>query len=301
MSARDDLGADCSACVGLCCVGPGFAASADFAIDKPARTPCPHLRGDDLCDAHDRLVPLGFAGCVAFDCFGAGQLVTRDVFPGRHWRDEPRMFDALDVVRALQEIRWYLHQAREHPRADPLRDDVDAADARLATALREPVETLLGVDVDAVRREIGPLLGRVADLVRAPHGPDLGRADLAGADFRGADLRGAELRGALLVGADLTDAELARANLLGADLRGADVRGADLGSALFLTRSQIGAARGDSSTRLPAELEPPARWMAPPHAETVTLPTPAARRAASSSPSGTRRGGRSAPRPRPPG
>jgi hypothetical protein len=36
--ARRDLTADCSRCVGLCCVVPAFAASADFAIDQPAGT-----------------------------------------------------------------------------------------------------------------------------------------------------------------------------------------------------------------------------------------------------------------------
>ena len=44
-AARRDLTADCSRCAGLCCVLPAFAASADFAVDKPAGTPCRHLRG----------------------------------------------------------------------------------------------------------------------------------------------------------------------------------------------------------------------------------------------------------------
>lgn len=258
-----ELSADCSSCVGLCCVGPGFAASADFPIDKPAGTPCPHLRDDDLCAVHDRLVPLGFPGCVTFDCFGAGQFVTRRTFAGRHWRDEPRMFGALEVVRALHEIRWYLAQARRHPRAEPVWGEVDDTDARVAELVQEPPDALLAIDVDAVRRDVGPLLGRVADLVRAPHGRDLTRADLSGARLAGADLSGAGLRGALLLGADLRGADLARADLLGADLRGADVAGADLTTALFLTRPQIAAARGDGSTRLPDELERPGHWSGP--------------------------------------
>lgn len=255
---RDRLRADCGACVGLCCVGPGFAASADFAIDKPAGVPCPHLRGDDLCGVHDRLIPLGFPGCVTFDCFGAGQHVTGHTFAGRHWRDEPRMFAGLEVVRALHEVRWYLAEARRHPRAEPLRDEVDDADDRVGRLADGSPDEVLGVDVDEVRREVGPLLGRVADLVRAPHGPDLTRADLAGRRWR--DLAGASLRGALLLGADLRGADLARADLLGADLRGADVSGADLSTALFLTRPQVAAARGDASTRLPADIERPVHW-----------------------------------------
>ncbi|HEY6597232.1 MAG TPA: pentapeptide repeat-containing protein, partial [Asanoa sp.] len=38
---RAELRADCTRCVGLCCVAPAFSASADFAIDKPAGRPCP--------------------------------------------------------------------------------------------------------------------------------------------------------------------------------------------------------------------------------------------------------------------
>ncbi|MDR3081083.1 MAG: pentapeptide repeat-containing protein, partial [Streptomyces sp.] len=41
---RSDLRADCSSCFALCCVALPFAASADFAIDKAAGTPCPNLR-----------------------------------------------------------------------------------------------------------------------------------------------------------------------------------------------------------------------------------------------------------------
>ena len=40
-----ELRADCSRCVGLCCVAPAFARSADFAVDKPAGTPCTNLPG----------------------------------------------------------------------------------------------------------------------------------------------------------------------------------------------------------------------------------------------------------------
>ena len=59
-------------CAGLCCVAPAFAASADFAIDKPAGRPCPNLRDDFRCGIHAELRERGFPGCEVFDCFGAG-------------------------------------------------------------------------------------------------------------------------------------------------------------------------------------------------------------------------------------
>jgi uncharacterized protein YjbI with pentapeptide repeats len=85
---------------------------------------------------------------------------------------------------------------------------------------------------------------------------------LLGARLRGADLRRATFRGALLVGADLRGADLRGADLLGADLRGADLTGADLRDTLFLTATQVAAARGDAGTRLPPALARPGQWTA---------------------------------------
>ena len=55
VAARTRLRADCTRCAGLCCVAPAFAASADFAIDKPAGHACPNLRDDDRCGIHAQL------------------------------------------------------------------------------------------------------------------------------------------------------------------------------------------------------------------------------------------------------
>jgi hypothetical protein len=52
---RAGLRADCEQCFGLCCVVPAFAASADFAIDKDAGQPCPHLSEDFRCGIHAQL------------------------------------------------------------------------------------------------------------------------------------------------------------------------------------------------------------------------------------------------------
>ena len=75
------LRADCAQCVGLCCVAPAFAVSADFAIDKAAGQPCPNLQADFRCGIHAGLRDRGFRGCAVYDCFGAGQRVSRHVAP----------------------------------------------------------------------------------------------------------------------------------------------------------------------------------------------------------------------------
>ena len=110
------------------------------------------------------------------------------------------------------------------------------------------------------------MLLRASELVRAQvpgRKPDYQGADLTSAGLSGADLAGANLRGARLIGADLSHAGLRLADLTGADLRDADVRGADLAGSLFLTQSQLDAAEGDTSTRLPPSCARPAHWSPP--------------------------------------
>jgi hypothetical protein len=265
--ARQDLTADCSRCVGLCCVVPAFAASADFAIDKPAGTPCLHLLTDDRCGIHDRLRDRGFPGCVVFDCLGAGQRVTQGTFAGRDRRTDPEaaagMAAVFPVMRQLTELLWHLTEARTLTADPALRPAVEAALDRVQQLTSAPAAELTGLDVGGLRRESGELLGQVSEHARAGvpgRARDRTGADLMGAALRGARLRGASLRGAYLIGADLRGADLHRADLLGADLRAADLRGADLTGAIFLTQPQLTAATGDAATALPAALTRPAHW-----------------------------------------
>jgi len=256
-----ELRADCSRCVGLCCVAPSFSRSSEFAFDRAAGTPCRHLQADDRCGIHDRLRASGMSGCTSYDCFGAGQRVTQELYPGRSWRDDPTlataMFADFWAAQTVHELLWYLEEvlaladARPvHARARALADELEALSGSL--------DALHGVDVLQLPALVEPVLDEVVALVGA-RGPRLGHADLSGR--RITDLRAADLRGALLLGADLRDADLSQADLLGADLRGADLRGADLATALFVTPRQVASANGDARTRLPARLgAAPAHW-----------------------------------------
>jgi hypothetical protein len=80
------LRADCSRCAGLCCVADAFYAVQGFAFDKPARSACRHLTGDNRCAIHAERAALGFGACAGFDCHGAGQRVTRELGIGATWR-----------------------------------------------------------------------------------------------------------------------------------------------------------------------------------------------------------------------
>jgi hypothetical protein len=276
-----DLGlrADCARCVGLCCVVPAFAASADFAIDKPAGRPCPHLRADSRCGIHTELRERGFPGCVVYDCVGAGQKVTQVTFGGADWRADPAtaqaMFAVFPVMRALHELLRYVAEALAFTAAGPLHEELAGSFDRVDRLSASTPAGLLALDVAAVRDDVAVLLRRASAAVRGPvpRSKQLRGAALVGARLRGADLRAANLGGALLLGADLRDADLRGADLIGADLRGADLGGADLTGCLFLTGSQLESARGDARTRTPASLPPPAHWTSGGRAVPVAAPT----------------------------
>jgi uncharacterized protein YjbI with pentapeptide repeats len=263
------LQADCGNCFGLCCVALPFRASADFAIDKPGGVPCANLQSDSQCAIHANLRERGFPGCTVYDCFGAGQQVSQVTFGGRDWRGAPdvagRVVRAFPVMRQLHEVLWYLTQARALPGAADLFEAIDRAIDHLTELAGGTADDIEGLDMTAVRSAANKLLTRAGDRARAAsRGPrrDLRGADLIGARLRRADLRGANLRGALLVGADLRGADLRLADLTGADMRDADLRGADLTQALFLTHSQLQAAKGDAGTGLSTNHHRPAHWAA---------------------------------------
>jgi Pentapeptide repeats (8 copies) len=267
VTTRASLRADCGRCYALCCVSPAFARSSEFAIDKPAGVPCPNLGHDHRCTIHDRLRVQGFAGCSAYDCFGAGQRLAQDTFGGRDWRTHHEvaapMMAALPLLRGLHELLWYLGAALAWASSEPVAAELGSAVGEVEEAAASPAGRILEVDLESLRARAAPLLREAGRLARMGYdGPDLADQDLSGHDLRGTDLRGGCLRGARLLGADLRDIDLHLADLLGTDLRGANVSGALIADALFVTQTQVGGADGDRRTTIPDDLERPRHWPA---------------------------------------
>jgi hypothetical protein len=110
------LEADCRHCAALCCLSLAFDRSALFAFDKAAGVACPHLDARHGCGVHAEREQRGFAGCATYDCLGAGQRVTQELFEGRSWRDDPAlvapMMDAFWSLRQVHESWFLLRQCR---------------------------------------------------------------------------------------------------------------------------------------------------------------------------------------------
>ena len=261
------LRADCERCFGLCCAAPGFAVSADFAIDKPPGQPCPNLRPGFRCGIHENLRERGFRGCTAYDCFGAGQRVSQLTFGGVDWRRAPDtaagMFAVFAVMRQLHELLWYVSEALASRRTRPLHDELTGAVQAAERLTHGPAEELLALDLPAHRDAVNALLVRASDLMRAGtagRAVSYAGADLIAARLNGASLGGASMRGTCLIGADLRGADLRGADLTGADLRDADLSGADLTGAIFLTQAQLDTAKGNAATNLSPPKTHPPHW-----------------------------------------
>ncbi len=274
-SSRLRLQADCTNCFGLCCVALPFAASVDFATDKDAGQPCQNLQSDFRCGVHNSLRQRGFRGCTVYDCFGAGQKVSRVTFVGHDWRQAPgsakQMFEVFPIMRQLHELLWYLTEALTFQPARSIQGALSLALNETERLTHLDPDSIMELDVAAHRADVNALLLQTSELVRAEalrsqKGPSGRRktpgrgTDLIGAKLTGANLRGANLRGAYLIAADLRGADLRVADLIGADFRDADISGADLTECIFLTQAQINAAKGDASTRLPPLLTRPTHW-----------------------------------------
>ena len=156
------LSPDCGACCGLCCVAPAFDTDQGFGLDKPAHTPCPNLRPDFRCSIHDQLVERGFPGCVAFDCYGAGQRVTREMFPGASWKDSPEtandMFRAFTRLCVLHELMALLTFAQQHVAEEDIRAALAAKLHEIEALCRAEIKNPGKVDITVIKHQTMELL-----------------------------------------------------------------------------------------------------------------------------------------------
>jgi hypothetical protein len=111
-----NIAADCSKCFALCCTALSFERGSQFGHDKPAGQPCQYLAGDFRCSIHARREDLGYDGCEAFDCLGAGQRASA-LFAAENWQRDPaiarRLYASFSILLRLQEMRQALITAGE--------------------------------------------------------------------------------------------------------------------------------------------------------------------------------------------
>jgi len=172
------LRADCARCAGLCCVVPAFYSIQGFGFDKAAHSACRHLTPGNRCSIHDERNQRGFAGCVGFDCHGAGQRVTQELFAGADWRASDdlatRMFAAYESCVALHRLMALLALAESAVdqalrrgvginlgravSTPPLRDQLRAKRDQLDELCRSAGAGTARLDIATLRRETYALI-----------------------------------------------------------------------------------------------------------------------------------------------
>jgi len=271
INIRESLQADCQNCFGLCCTALNIVASSDFAINKPAGSPCPNLRDNYSCHIHSQLRETGFKGCTVFDCLGAGQQVSQVTFQGQDWRQSrehaDKMFRVFPIMEQLYEMIAYVAEALSYQVDHELSEQLQAELELLQQTTELDANALLALDIVAIRVPVNALLLQTSEQVRqhrikGKNSRQLNQrgADWMGKNLKGKDLRGTDLRGGYLIAANLQDANLREVDFIGADLRDANLCGADLSTSMFLTQMQINAAQGDRYTKLPTYIKRPAHW-----------------------------------------
>ncbi|WLR52498.1 pentapeptide repeat-containing protein [Bacillus tianshenii] len=270
---RENLKADCSKCFGLCCTALNIAASSDFAINKPAGTPCPNLQKDFRCGIHKNLRDKGFKGCTVFDCLGAGQKVSQDTFGGQSWQEHPeiseKMFSVSPVMEQLYEMIAFIAEALTYNISPSLQKQLNKQLENLQSLTDMDAERLLSLDVVSCRQPVNELLIETSEYIRSEmsskvfmikKGKQCRGVDLIGKNLKGKDLRTTDFRGAYLIAADLQNSDLRGVDFIGADLRDANISGANLSTSMFLTQMQINSAKGNDKTILPKHIQAPSHW-----------------------------------------
>ncbi len=268
---RLELTSVCEQCFGFCCRALYFKASDGFPVDKEAGVRCPNLNTEYKCMIHDQLQALKMKGCLAYECFGAGQKAAQMMAPST---PESEMFEVFHKMRQLHEMLWYLADAQNMAvhASGTMKERLQRMDERIHKLTIETPGHLRSTDIDDLGRETDELLTLFSKWFRESiknqdinilrKKKTLGRSlDLIGAKLIGSNLRGQNLKGAYLIAADLRNSDLTGTDLRGADMRDADLSDANLEDSLFITQNQINSARGNAKTKLPVWISRPLQWV----------------------------------------
>ena len=141
-----ELHADCTRCAALCCLSLTIdQATSSSIFNKRGGIPCAHLNAEGRCAIYENRARLGFSGCTAYDCYGAGQRTTQEVFSGRSWLTEPhlknRMTNAFIVMSRIHGLLVKLATAKKWP--------LDTAKTQTLRELLDTLESPQGWTADA--------------------------------------------------------------------------------------------------------------------------------------------------------
>lgn len=261
-SLYSELSIDCEKCSGLCCVALYCAKSDGFPSNKPAGKPCEYLLNDFRCAIHAELKERKMKGCLAYDCFGAGQKATQLYPQDVNWLTHPKqaneIFNVFHILFQLHHYLWYLLEAMKAVEDESKILEIERLiDEILRVTVLDP-RGLIDYDPQEVKSSVDQILKEVS-FKNHPRGLKENKNYL-GKNFKGMNLEKSDFTMALMIGANLGGCKLDGSNFLGADLRDAIIKNTNLSESLFLTQMQINSAIGNKQTILPIRLVRPTSW-----------------------------------------
>ncbi|MEG1500674.1 MAG: pentapeptide repeat-containing protein [Clostridiales bacterium] len=255
---------DCAKCSGLCCVALYCMKTDGFPEDKEAGKPCKNLMPDFRCAIHSQLAKDKMRGCLAYDCFGAGQMVTQLYYPNKDWLTKPKqaneIFEIFLIVFQLHQMLWYLIEAFSAVSDKHLISNIEMLICENQQMTSQCPNEILNLDVEKYRSKVNQILKKVIESI-AVYSANGGKSkDFFGKNFKKANLDGRDFSMSFLIGANLEECSLRGANFLGADMRDAGIQNTDLSQCIFLTQMQINSAKGNANTKIPINLSRPTFW-----------------------------------------
>jgi len=256
---------DCKNCSGLCCVSLYCTKTDGFPANKEAGIPCAYLGSDYGCNIHSKLSEKNYKGCIAYDCFGAGQRATQLCLTNGTWKTNTKqadmIFETFMIVFQLHQMLWYLVEAFQLTTDNKLKSTIDELIQDNEQIAEMLPENYLKTDLSEYRLKVNTVLKQISSTISISTSASR-HSDMMylGKNFKKANLDGKDFSMSLMIAADFTGCSLKKTNFLGADIRDANVRDTDLSESIFLTQMQINSAIGNKNTRLPDNLSRPAAW-----------------------------------------
>lgn len=255
--------ADCQRCCGLCCVSLHFAKSEGFPENKRAGLPCTQLTESHRCRIHAKLKQQKMKGCIGYDCFGAGQRVTQDLYDDHAWNDDTvstkEMFDVFHNVYQLYQIRFFLLEALYINTSVHTQEELQKCLLVNEEICNASPSLIVTYPIDTYRDNVNHLLKAVCKTHCKGSNQNDAHVYL-GRVYKGKDLSNHDFSMKLLLAADFTNCIFHGAVFLGADTRDTNFCNADLRQALFLSQGQVNSAKGNAKTKLPEHLHRPVTW-----------------------------------------
>lgn len=248
---KEALKINCQECLGICCTALYFSKMDGFYGNKKAGTKCIHLDIQHRCTIYQDLLKKHSKGCRIYECFGAGQLVTKKYPKNQQVNQE--VCDVYLLMYPLHQILWYLLQAKQYGQKE-----VETMISKVQESIALPSKDLLKMDVNAILIEAKQVLKKACDTLTKTD--QTKKQTYFQKDFSKQQLDEKDFSMTSMIGCNLEGSHLFHTNFLATDMRDVNIKNTDMSQCYFLTQGQINSAIGNQYTILPNDLTRPSTW-----------------------------------------